>query len=298
MLTIFGTIALDTTRTLFHTEERIMGGAATYAALAASKYIPTNIVGVVGYDFPNEHKKTLIEKIDTKGIVYDNKKKTFHFDSTFNEDFSIRTANKTELNVIENFEPIIPDEYKKSRYVYLANNDPIQNLKILELFEEPKLIIFDTIRFWIENKYHDIFKMFKKVNGVIINDEEAKLLTKNYNLLKCGQIIKDEGPEFVVIKKGEHGSLLFYNDMIFTSPAFPIKNIVDPTGAGDCFAGGFLGYIAKTGKVNEEILRKAVVNGNLMGSFAVEEFGIKKILNINENDISKRYQQYIEYTKF
>jgi cytidine kinase len=205
---------------------------------------------------------------------------------------TIRTANKTELNVIENFEPFVPEEFIDSKYVFLANNDPVQNKKMQRLFSDPEFVVCDTIEYWINNKYDQVIDMIKGVNGIIIDSQEARLLTNEYNLLKCAKKIKELGPELIIIKKGENGSMLFYEDIISVSPAIPIENVVDPTGAGDCYAGGFLGYLSKKGKINARTIREAAIYGNIMGSFAIEDFGPNKIINISCLDIEKRLEIY------
>jgi len=292
MLTIFGSIALDTTRTSTNIQNKILGGAATFASLSASKYIQTNIVGIIGNDFPEQYKKTLDQNLNTKGIIIKKNDKSFHYDSSFDLTLTVRTSNKTELNVIANFEPTIPDEFVDSEYVFLANNDPIQNMKIQNLFSNPDFVLCDTIEYWINNKYDQVLDMIRKVNGITIDISEARLLTKEFNIVKCAKKIKELGPELVIIKKGENGFILFYNDIIFATPAIPIENVVDPTGAGDCFAGGFLGQLSKLGRINENTIKQASIYGNIMGSFAVEDFGVNKILNISTNDIEERLKFY------
>ncbi|HET7642146.1 MAG TPA: PfkB family carbohydrate kinase [Nitrososphaeraceae archaeon] len=292
MLTIFGSIALDTTRTSTNIQNRILGGAATFASLSASKYIATNIVGIIGNDFPEQYKKILEQNLNTKGIIIKNNDKSFHYDSSFDPTLTVRTSNKTELNVIANFEPTIPDEFVDSKYVFLANNDPIQNMKIQDLFSNPDFVLCDTIEYWIVNKYEQVLDMIRKVNGITIDITEARLLTKEFNIVKCARKIKELGPELVIIKKGEHGFILFYNDIVFASPAIPVENVIDPTGAGDCFAGGFLGHLSKLGRINENTIKQASIYGNIMGSFAVEDFGVNKILNLSTNDIEERLQFY------
>jgi sugar/nucleoside kinase (ribokinase family) len=298
MITVFGTIALDTTRTPFRTQTRIMGGAATYASLSSSLFTSTSIVGIVGSDFPVEYRSILDRRVDTRGIITKEYGKTFHYDSSFDYDLYHRTANKTELNVIAGFEPAIPDEYIDSEYVYLANNDPIQNIKILEYFSNPKLIVCDTIEYWILNQKQDIIKMMSKVDGVVINDEEARLLCKTTNLIKCAKLIMSWGPWFIIVKKGEHGSLFVNRDTVFPAPAYPMEEIVDPTGAGDSFAGGLMGHIARQNSVNINTMKEAVIYGNVMGAFAVEGFGVEKLLGITKQDIEKRYETYRNIVKF
>jgi cytidine kinase len=298
MITVFGTIALDTTRTPFKTQTRIMGGAATYASLSSSIFTSTSIVGIVGSDFPTEYRNILDDRVDTRGVITKEDGKTFHYDSSFDYDLYHRTSNKTELNVIKDFEPVIPNQYIDSEYVYLANNDPIQNIKILEHFSNPKLIVCDTIEYWILNQKQDIIKMISKVDGVVINDEEARLLCKTTNLIKCAKLIMSWGPWFTIIKKGEHGSLFVNDDTVFPAPAYPMEEIVDPTGAGDSFAGGFMGHIAKQNSLSVNTMKEAVIYGNVMGAFAVEGFGVKKLLEITKEDVQNRYETYRNIVNF
>ena len=298
MITVFGTIALDTTRTPFKTQTRIMGGAATYASLSSSIFTSTSIVGIVGSDFPTEYRNILDDRVDTRGIITKEDGKTFHYDSSFDYDLYHRTSNKTELNVIADFEPVIPNQYIDSEYVYLANNDPIQNIKILEHFSNPKLIVCDTIEYWILNQKQDIIKMMSKVDGVVINDEEARLLCKTTNLIKCAKLIMSWGPWFTIIKKGEHGSLFVNDDTMFPAPAYPMEEIVDPTGAGDSFAGGFMGHIAKQNSLSINTMKEGVIYGNVMGAFAVEGFGVQKLLDITKEDVQNRYKTYRNIVKF
>jgi len=298
MLTVFGTIALDTTRTPFRTETRILGGAATFASLSSSIFTNTSIVGIVGSDFPSDYRSILDKRVDTRGIITKDGGKTFHYDSSFDYDLSRRTSNKTELNVIEYFEPVIPDEYVNSEYIYLANNDPTQNMKILEYFSDPKLVVCDTIEYWILNCRDQVVKMMGAVDGVVINDDEARLLCKTTNLVKCAKKIISWGPQFVIIKKGEHGSLLTTENTVFPAPAYPLEEIVDPTGAGDSFAGGFVGYIAKQNNLTFDTMKEAVVYGNVMGAFAVEDFGIRKLLSLTRDDVEKRYREHRNLIQF
>jgi sugar/nucleoside kinase (ribokinase family) len=275
-----------------------MGGAATYASLSSSIFTSTSIVGIVGSDFPTEYRNILDDRVDTRGVITKEDGKTFHYDSSFDYDLYHRTSNKTELNVIADFEPVIPNQYIASEYVYLANNDPIQNIKILEHFSNPKLIVCDTIEYWILNQKQDIIKMMSKVDGVVINDEEARLLCKTTNLIKCAKLIMSWGPWFTIIKKGEHGSLFVNDDTVFPAPAYPMEEIVDPTGAGDSFAGGFMGHIAKQNSLSVNTMKEAVIYGNVMGAFAVEGFGVKKLLEITKEDVQNRYETYRNIVKF
>lgn len=296
MLTVFGSVALDTTRTPFQTKERILGGAATYASLSGSFFVPISLIGIVGYDFPQNYQILLENKMNIKGLMKHPEKKTFFYDSSFDYDLSHRVTNKTELNVIENYEPLVPLDYVDSKFVYLANNDPDQNIKILKNFNHPDLVVCDTIEYWIREKKNSVISMMEKTTGVIINDQEARLLCNLSNLIKCGKLILSWGPSFVIIKKGEHGVLLFYNDDVFPIPGFPIENVVDPTGAGDSFAGGFIGYLISKHQKNFfdnlDLVKESIMFGSIMGTFAIEDFGINKLVNIDVNDILYRYKKY------
>jgi sugar/nucleoside kinase (ribokinase family) len=273
LLTVFGTVALDTTRTPFRTETRILGGAATFASVSSSMFVPTSIVAAVGSDMPSEHIRALISKgINTKGIIIIQGSKTFHYDSSFDYDLSNRTTNKTELGVIAGFDPVIPEEYIKSDYVYLANNDPKQNIKILRYFHNPRLVVCDTIEFWINGSRDDVVKMIEMTDGVVINDNEARLLCKEANLAKCAKKIMSWGSKFAIIKKGENGAILFTK--------------------------GFLGHIARKGLMDFATMKEAVIYGNVMGSFAVEDFGIKRLLSITKDDVENRYGKYCNLVQF
>jgi cytidine kinase len=300
LLTVFGTVALDTTRTPFRTETRILGGAATFASVSSSMFAPTSIVAAVGSDMPAEHIRALSSKgIDTKGIIIIQGSKTFHYDSSFDYDLSNRTTNKTELGVIAGFDPVIPEEYIKSDYVYLANNDPKQNIKILQHFQNPRLVVCDTIEFWINGSRNDVVEMIGMTDGVVINDNEARLLCKEANLAKCAKKIMSWGSKFAIIKKGENGAILFTKEgLVFPTAAFFLDEIVDPTGAGDSFAGGFLGHIARKGVMNFATMKEAVIYGNVMGSFAVEDFGIKRLLSLTKDDVVDRYAKYCNLVQF
>ncbi|NCO96545.1 MAG: sugar kinase [Candidatus Aenigmarchaeota archaeon CG_4_10_14_0_8_um_filter_37_24] len=298
MIISIGTIGLDTTRTPFKTVERVLGGAAVYSGLSASFFSKTGLVGVIGKDFPEKYYKTLKEKLDLSGVKVDKQGKTFFYDSTFDYGFTKRQANKTELNVIENFRPKLPETYRKADYVYLANNDPDQNLEALSQVIKPKLTVCDTIEYWILNKKKQVEKMMSCVDVVVLNDDEIRLLTKEPNLIKAAKKVLSLGTDYVVVKKGEHGSLLIFDDVVFPAPGYPMEDVVDPTGAGDSFAGGFLGHISRIGKLNEQTLKEAVIYGNVMGSFAVEDFSVNRFLRLKAEDIEERYQTYRNIVKF
>ena len=297
MIVTFWTVALDTTRTPFKTVERILGGAATYNAIAASFFDKIGLIAIVGNDFPENYRMILQDKMDLTGFVTTDGK-TFYFDSQFDYDLSKRTALVTEENVIKTFEPKVPEEYKKADFVYLGNNNPKQNTKILEQFDHPKITVCDTIEYWIQKSRDDVIKMISNTRGVVLNDDEVRMLFKTHNLIKCARKVLELGPEFIIIKKGEHGAIFFSNDIIFLAPGYPLDTVVDPTGAGDSFAGGFLGHIGRKNSIDQKTLKEAVIYGNVMGSFAVEDFGINKFLTITNETIEERYKIYREFLTF
>jgi cytidine kinase len=294
MLTIFGTVALDTTRTPFHTVEKTLGGTATFSSLSASNYTETSLIGVVGRDFPESYLQLLKDRLDIRGLSISQTEKTFHYDSSFGYDLAKRTTNKTELNVISNYQYMVPEEYVDSEFVYLANNDPVQNKNILELFSGPRLVVCDTMDFWITTKRDDVMRLINKVDGIMLNESEAKLLFKENNILKCARLLVSNGPSFAVINKGENGSLLFHNNEFYPLPAFPTEIIKDPTGAGDSFGGAFIGYLSEQEKSDSKTLKNAMIYGNIMGSFTIEDYGIQRLVSVNAEDIKQRYQKYKE----
>lgn len=297
MLTVFGSTALDTIRTPSKIIKGALGGAATFAGISASYFSETGLIAVVGRDFPKKYYNILAKKLDLRGLKIEDGK-TFRYDGSYDKTLSTRTTLKTELNVLGNFKPSVPEEYRKSEYVYLANNDPEQNAHLIKEFDNVKFSMCDTIEFWIAHKKSSVIKMMKTVDAVVINDEEAKLLTKEHNLIKCAKKIMNWGAKYVVIKKGEHGSLLFYDDVIFPSVAFSLEDIVDPTGAGDSFAGAMIGYLAKKRSTNLSTIKKAIIYGNVMGSFAVEKYGLDGLLNLKNSQIAKRIKLYEKMIRF
>lgn len=290
MLSIFGSAVLDTIRTPRRTLKNILGGAATFASISASNFTSTGMIAVVGTDFPKKYHNTLSKYVDLRGLKVGDGK-TFRYEGKYDKTFS-RTTLKTEPNVTENVKPIVPEEYKKSKFVYLANNDPEQNSAIIKEFDKIKFSMCDTIDFWISTKRKSVIKMMGMVDAVVINDEEARLVTKESNLIKCAKKITEWGAKYVIIKKGEHGSLLFLDDMIFSSPGFPIENVVDPTGAGDSFAGAMMGYLAERNSTRIADVKKSIMYGNVLGSFAVEGYGVDKLLQLKKSDITTRMKLY------
>lgn len=295
---VVGSIAMDTIKTPFGKVIDALGGSAVYSSFSASFFAPVKLVAVIGSDFPEEYKNILKERrIDLQGLQEEDGK-TFRWEGFY--DFDLNTAHtvNTELNVFENFEPVIPDFYKDASYLFLANIDPELQLKVLNSVRRPKLVVGDTMNFWIKNKKDALLKTLKKVDILIINDAEARDLSGESNLIKAAKKIRSFGPKSLIIKKGEHGALLFCNDNIFSAPAYPLESIYDPTGAGDTFAGGFIGYLAKTGDLSEENLRRAVIKGSTMASFCVENFTLNRMRNLTETEITARCQKLKELSYF
>ena len=297
MLTVFGSTALDTIRTPTKVLKDVLGGAATFAGISSSFFVKTGLIAVIGKDFPKKYHDVLASRLNLDGLSVKNGK-TFRYDGKYDKTLTTRTTLRTELNVLENFQPRVPQHYKKSQFVYLANNDPDQNIALIKEFDRVKFSMCDTIEFWISTKRESVIKMFKKVDAVVINDEEARLLTKEFNLIKCAKKIMDWGTRYVIIKKGEHGSLLFFEDIIFPSMAFSIENAIDPTGAGDSFAGAMIGYLASKKKTDLAAIKKSTIYGNVMGSFAVQGYGLDGLLQIKKSDIKKRVALYKKMTRF
>jgi len=297
VLTVFGSTALDTIRTPTKILKNVLGGAATFAGISASFFVNTGLIAVVGSDFPKKYYNLLAKYLDLRGLTIENGK-TFHYDGSYDETLSIRKTLKTDLNVLKTFKPTVPEEYRKSKFVYLANNDPEQNVTLIKEFDKVKFSMCDTIEFWISTKRNAVIKMIKTVDAVVINDEEAKLLTKEHNLIKCAKKMMDWGIKYVIIKKGEHGSLMFYQDLLFPSVGFSLEDVVDPTGAGDSFAGAMIGYLASKNSTSFSAIKKAVIFGNVLGSFVVEKYGVDGLIQLKNKNIKKRIKQYEKMIRF
>ena len=291
MIVTIGSIALDTTRTPKKTVKETLGGSGTFFSISASFFHKTGLVGVIGSDFPRKYRKILDERVDLRGLKV-KKGETFRYDSSFDFNLKKRTTIKTELNVVEGFEPIVPEEYRNAEYVYLGNIDPDQQLKVLDQMYEPKLVVSDTIELWIKTKREKVIEVISRMDGVFINDDEIMLLCGSSDLIKCSNLIFDWGAKILIVKRGEHGAIFSNRETIFSSPAYPLDEVVDPTGAGDSFAGGVIGYIARRGVINEKMFKMGVVYGNVMGSFVVEGFGVNRLLSLTIEDIEERVQKY------
>jgi len=300
-LIIIGTVAFDAIETPFGKTDKIVGGAATYASLAASYfYNKVKIVGVIGDDFGQKNIDTFTEHhIDTEGLQIKEGEKSFFWSGKYHNDMNSRDTLATELNVLETFDPIIPDNYQDCEYLMLGNLTPIvQQTVIKRLKKRPKLIVLDTMNFWMDIMMSDLLETIKLVDVLTINDAEARQLSGEYSLVKAAKKILTMGPKYLIIKKGEHGALLFGEDKIFSAPALPLAEVFDPTGAGDTFAGGFIGYMAKVGTINFNNMKNAIIFGSALASFCVEKFGIEKILNLTEAEVKARVQEFVSLSSF
>ena len=298
---VVGTVAFDAIETPFGKTDKIVGGAATYICLSSSFFAnKLNLVSVVGDDFPSEAIQMLKDKnVNTKGLQIKEGEKTFFWSGKYHNDMNTRDTIDTQLNVLENFDPIIPKEFKDSEFLMLGNLMPSVQKKVLDqMTKKPKLIVLDTMNFWMDLFMDDLKEALKEVDVLTINDEEARQLSDEYSLVKAAKVILAMGPKYLIIKKGEHGALLFNNKEVFFAPALPLEEVFDPTGAGDSFAGGFIGYLAKTNDISFENMKRAVINGSAMASFCVEKFGTQKLTEINQNDVDARINEFVNLVQF
>ncbi len=296
-----GTVAFDALETPFGKRDRIVGGSCTYISLSASYFLnDLGLVSVVGDDFPQETINLLENKsINLEGLQIKQGEKTFFWSGKYHNDMNTRDTLDTQLNVLENFDPIIPESFKNPEYVMLGNLVPALQLKVLDRLENtPKLVVLDTMNLWMDVALEDLKKVLKRVDLLTINDEEARQLSGEYSLRKAARIILDMGPKYLIIKKGEHGALLFHGENIFYVPALPLEEVFDPTGAGDTFAGGFIGYLSATDDISFENMKRAVVMGSAMASFCVEKFGPERMENLTQEEINDRIAQFKKLTDF
>lgn len=300
-LVIVGTVAFDAIETPFGKTDKILGGAATFIGLAASQFqADAAIISIVGGDFPKEYLALLQSRnIDISAIEVVENGKTFFWKGKYHNDLNTRDTLETQLNVLADFKPIVPGDYRDAEIVMLGNLHPAVQLSVIEQMEQkPRLIILDTMNFWMDNTWGELQKVIAKVDVITINDEEARQLTKEYSLVEAARKIHEMGPDYVVIKKGEHGALLFHDEQIFFAPALPLKAVFDPTGAGDTFAGGFAGYLAKTENYSFENMKNAVIFGSNLASFCVEKFGTERMINLKPEEIQQRLYQFKSLTQF
>ena len=298
---VVGTVAFDAIETPFGKTDKIVGGAATYICLSASFFTKKlNLVSVVGEDFPDSAIQMLKNKsVNITGLQVKKGEKTFFWSGKYHNDMNTRDTLDTQLNVLENFDPIVPEQFQQSEFLMLGNLMPSVQKKVLDQMKKrPKLVVLDTMNFWMDLFMDDLKEALKEVDVLTINDEEARQLSEEYSLVKAAKTILKMGPKYLIIKKGEHGALLFNNKEVFFAPALPMEVVCDPTGAGDSFAGGFIGYLAKTKDTSFENMKRAVINGSSMASFCVEKFGTQKLTEINQNDVEERINEFVKLVKF
>jgi len=295
---VVGSLAYDTVETPWGKVDEALGGSALYFSAAASHFSPVNVVGVVGSDFDTS-KISFLKKRDVNfDGLYVESGETFRWGGRYYEDLNQRDTLFTYLNVFERFEPQIPIKYRKSEYVFLANIDPELQLQVLEQIEQPKLTVLDTMNFWISGKRKLLEEVIKKCDILIVNDQEAKELTQKPNLIKAARMLTEKGPRTIIVKKGEHGCMMFHNGNYFFAPAYPLEKVVDPTGAGDSFAGGFLGYVAGQNKVDDDTLRKGVIHGSIIASFSVEDFSFSRLEKLTKEELNNRVEKFKQLTAF
>ncbi|MGB5647794.1 PfkB family carbohydrate kinase [Muriicola sp.] len=300
-LLIVGTVAFDAIETPFGKTDKILGGAATFIGLAAAQFtLESAIVSIVGGDFPQAYLDLLKNKgIDISGIEIVKNGKTFFWKGKYHNDLNSRDTLITDLNVLANFNPKVPSNFKNADVLMLGNLHPKVQLSVIEQMEvRPKLIVLDTMNFWMDNTLPELKEVIRLTDVMTINDEEARQLTKEYSLVKAAQKIHTMGPKYVVIKKGEHGALLFHKDEVFFAPALPLEEVFDPTGAGDTFAGGFVGYLAETENISFNNLRNAVIHGSNLASFCVEKFGTERMKELSKAEVENRLDQFKQLTQF
>ena len=300
-LVIVGTVAFDAIETPFGKTDKILGGAGTFIGLAASQFnVDAAVVSIVGGDFPQKYLDLLSDNnIDISGIEIVKDGKTFFWSGLYHNDMNSRDTLATELNVLAEFNPIVPESYRDSRVVMLGNLHPLTQLSVLDqMHKKPDLVVLDTMNFWMDNALEDLYEVIKRVDVITINDEEARQLTGEYSLVVAARKIHDLGPKYVVIKKGEHGALLFNNGDVFFAPALPLEEVFDPTGAGDTFAGGFVGYLAKSNDFSFENMKNAVIYGSTLASFCVEKFGTQRMQNLDHQEVYLRLQEFKNLTQF
>lgn len=301
-LLVVGTVAFDAIETPFGKTDKIIGGAATFISLAASYYTKKiHLVSVIGGDFPQDAIDMLQNhSVNTEGLQIRQNEKTFFWSGKYHNDMNTRDTLATELNVLADFDPVLPDSYKDCEYVMLGNLTPKVQMRVLDqLRKKPKLVVMDTMNFWMNIAMDDLKKVIARVDVLTINDEEARQLSGSYSLVKAAQQILEMGPEYLIIKKGEHGALLFNkNKQVFFAAALPLEDVFDPTGAGDSFAGGFIGHLAVSNDTSFENMKRSIIYGSAMASFSVEKFGTERLVGLSQNEVDTRVQQFIDLVQF
>ena len=300
-LLVVGSVAFDAIETPFGKTDKIVGGAATYISLSASYFTKkVNLVAVVGGDFLKSDIKLLQDHgINTEGLQIKEDEKSFFWSGKYHNDMNSRDTLVTELNVLGSFDPIVPEAYQDAEFLMLGNLSPqVQSTLIGRLKKRPKLIVMDTMNFWMDIAMPELLQTISMVDVLSINDEEARQLSKEYSLVKAAKKIMAMGPKYLIIKKGEHGALLFHKNQVFFAPALLLEDVFDPTGAGDTFAGGFIGYLASTGDISFENMKRAIIFASAMASFCVEKFGVERIVNLSPKELNERVQEFVELVQF
>lgn len=299
-LVVVGSMAFDAIETPFGKSDKIIGGAGTYIAWCASNFTPVKQISVVGGDFPQAELDALTNRnVALEGVQIKKDEKTFFWSGRYHMDMNTRDTLETQLNVLEHFQPVVPESYQDCEFLMLGNLVPaVQRSVIEQLKTRPKLVVMDTMNFWMEIAMEDLKKTLALVDVLMVNDSEARQLSGEYSLVKAAAAIEKMGPKFVIIKKGEHGALLFHENKVFFAPALPLEDVFDPTGAGDTFAGGFIGHLAKTRDISFENMKTAIIIGSAMASFCVEKFGTERLREIGKADIDARLEQFVELVNF
>ncbi len=300
-LIVVGSMAFDTIETPFGKSDKIIGGAATYIAWSASNFTkPIKQISVVGGDFPKQELQLLADRgVDLEGVQIKENEKSFFWSGKYHMDMNTRDTLKTQLNVLGDFVPVVPDSYQDCEFLMLGNLLPSVQLSVInQLNERPKLTVLDTMNFWMETALDDLKEVLKKIDVLLVNDSEARELSNEFSLVRAAKKIMSMGPQYLIIKKGEHGALLFHEDNVFFAPALPLEDVFDPTGAGDTFAGGFIGHIAKTKDISYENMKTAIIVGSAMASFCVEKFGTERLRELTKEDIDRRMIQFQELVNF
>jgi sugar/nucleoside kinase (ribokinase family) len=300
-LIVVGTMAFDALETPFGKTDKIIGGSATYVAYAASLfYKPIQQISIVGYDFPQADMDALTQRgVQLEGVEIVKDKKSFFWSGKYHMDMNTRDTLVTDLNVLADFNPIVPESYQGAEYLMLGNLMPKLQLSVInQLQKRPKLIVMDTMNFWMETAWDDLMEVISKVDVLLVNDSEARQLSEEFSLVKAAQKIMAKGPQYVIIKKGEHGALLFHKDKVFSAPALPLEVVFDPTGAGDTFAGGFIGHLAATGDISYTNMKTAIIKGSACASYCVEKFGTERMQEITSADVEARTKEFVALTEF
>ena len=297
-IVVVGSVALDSIETPSGRADEVLGGSAAYFAVAASYFAPVNVVAVVGEDFPEEARATLVSPTINLDRLEVHPGRTFRWTGRYHENLNMRDTLDLQMNVVADFAPQLPEHYRQTPFVFLGNIDPGLQSRVLDQLAQPRLIGCDTISHWIENERPALEAVLKRVDVLIINDEEAQMISGAHNVVRAARQILTMGPKMLLVKRGEYGALLFSPQSVFAVPAYPLEEVSDPTGAGDSFAGGFLGYLAESNDVSEAGLRKAIVYGSVVASFTVEDFSLRRLQSLTRDDIEQRYRQFVSLTKF